>query len=269
MKKKETFLDYIFGGCEVNLHLNIDFTESNTWKGNNYHWYRPNYHNENEYQKTIRAIGSILEMYDDDQLFPLYGYGAKLPSTDDRFYSDCFALNGDMIKPEVVGVEGILKTYVKAVPYLRMWGPTFFAPCLRKMLAYQKHKLSVESSVKTEDEMKQAYEIMLILTDGKMEDLDATIDVIVELSEYPVSIIIIGIGKSKFELMHHLDADESPLFSKALNKYAKRDIVQFVPFYKFERNGTLLAREVLKEIPEQMVGYFQTHKIQPGEPMDF
>lgn len=38
------------------------------------------------------------------------------------------------------------------------------------------------------------YHILLILTDGVIHDLEATIDVIVESSALPVSIIIIGVG---------------------------------------------------------------------------
>ena len=29
IEKKVSFLDYIFGGCEMSLHLGIDFTASN------------------------------------------------------------------------------------------------------------------------------------------------------------------------------------------------------------------------------------------------
>ena len=38
------------------------------------------------------------------------------------------------------------------------------------------------------------YHVMLILTDGEIHDMRETLDVIVEMSKYPVSIIIIGVG---------------------------------------------------------------------------
>ena len=41
----------------------------------------------------------------------------------------------------------------------------------------------------------------------------------------PLSIIIVGIGAADFEQMDHLDADDNPLFSRKLNRYASRDIV--------------------------------------------
>lgn len=42
-----------------------------------------------------------------------------------------------------------------------------------------------------------------------------------------------------------------------------RDIVQFVPFLEFKNNPMQLAREVLQEIPGQVVDYFSKRRIFP------
>ena len=55
------------------------------------------------------------------------------------------------------------------------------------------------------------YHVMLILTDGDIHDTDDTTDIIVELSKYPVSIIIIGVGDEDFETMRYFDADDRVL----------------------------------------------------------
>ena len=57
----------------------------------------------------------------------------------------------------------------------------------------------------------QMYHILLILTDGAIHDMQATKDVIVECSHYPLSIIIVGIGNADFSNMIELDGDEVPL----------------------------------------------------------
>ena len=67
---------------------------------------------------------------------------------------------------------------------------------------------------------KQKYTICLILTDGVINDLQATIDEVVQGSVLPLSIIIVGIGGAEFDQMEQLDADENPLWSKTLGKYA-------------------------------------------------
>ena len=65
----------------------------------------------------------------------------------------------------------------------------------------------------------------MILTDGIINDLEKTIDEVVLGSVLPLSIIIVGIGEADFEQMDLLDADDNPLYSKKLGKYASRDIV--------------------------------------------
>ena len=52
-----------------------------------------------------------------------------------------------------------------------------------------------------------SYNIFLILTDGEIHDMDKTKELIVEASELPLSIIIIGVGNEKFKMMKALDSD--------------------------------------------------------------
>jgi Copine len=70
----------------------------------------------------------------------------------------------------------------------------------------------------------QMYHVMIILTDGTIHDMNETKDLIVELSGYPVSLIIIGVGKENFENMIILDGDTVEL-RNSQNKKAERDIV--------------------------------------------
>ena len=111
IKKKVSFLDYIFGGCDVSLHINIDFTLSNGKPNNpnSLHFWGPS----NQYEQTIRTVGSILQTYDSDQKFPVYGFGGQVPigSSGTGVTSFCFALNGNIFNPEVVGIEGVVAAY--------------------------------------------------------------------------------------------------------------------------------------------------------------
>ena len=83
-------------------------------------------------------------------------------------------------------------------------------------------------------------------------------------SGLPLSIIIVGIGSADFGLMVTLDGDDKAIFSKKLNKYTERDIVQFVPFRDLKNDPVRLAREVLMEVPKQMTSYFQSKGIKPN-----
>lgn len=74
-------------------------------------------------------------------------------------------------------------------------------------------------------QMNQKYNILLILTDGVINDMNKTIDEIVRGSELPVAIIIVGIGEAEFDSMETLDGDEEALYSQTYRKYMAADIV--------------------------------------------
>merc|ERR1711904_703320 len=66
--------------------------------------------------------------------------------------------------------------------------------------------------------------------------------------------------------MEVLDADSEPLRSSS-GDVQVRDNVQFVPFRSVQHNAGRLAREVLRELPEQITTYFhEIAKIAPGAP---
>lgn len=72
-----------------------------------------------------------------------------------------------------------------------------------------------------------------------------------------------GVGGADFSAMEVLDADTVPLMSGG--KVAARDIVQFVPFSQFRgpHAHIQLAEEVLREVPDQLVGYMKSKNIKP------
>lgn len=82
-----------------------------------------------------------------------------------------------------------------------------------------------------------------------------------------MSIIIIGVGNADFSAMNELDADVVPLTYNDLT--ASRDIVQFVPFRNFQKMSNVrlakayLAKEVLAEIPDQVVGFMKSRNLAP------
>ena len=100
-----------------------------------------------------------------------------------------------------------------------------------------------------------------MLTDGGIDDMADTIRILIEGSFKPLSVIIVGIGGYNFANMNVLDADEEPL--SANGKEAARDLVQFVPFRDYKNDPTKLAEEVLKEIPMQVVQFYEMNGLTP------
>ena len=99
------------------------------------------------------------------------------------------------------------------------------------------------------------YQILLLLTDGAIHDMPATVDLICELSEMPCSIIIIGVGRADFSSMEALDGDGGRI-RNSQGVAAARDIVQFVEFHSAMAKGNL-AEQVLKEVPQQVCSYME------------
>ena len=256
LEKEYSFLDYLRGGVQINLTIGIDYTGSN---GNpnspdSLHYIGTN--ELNSYEKAIKSCGNIVAYYDYDQLFPVYGYGAKLNNS--TIVNHCFAINMDNNNPEINSIDNVLYYYRQSLSQVDLYGPTYFSPIMNEM--NRKAREYIESG------KNDIYHILMILTDGIINDMESTVDAVVEASYLPISIIIIGIGDSNFRNMHILDSDNEILYDSN-KRAADRDCVQFVEFNKFNNDGIKLAQEVLAEIPKQLIEYFQHKKIPPGDPI--
>ena len=128
-----------------------------------------------------------------------------------------------------------MEAYKNALKNVNLYGPTNFAPIIELV-----NDMAEAAQV---DQLNQKYNILLIITDGIINDMQKTIDQIVRgSSQLPVSIIIVGVGNDDFDSMDILDADEVPLYSQRYKKNMEADIVQFVPFREFKNNPAELAK---------------------------
>lgn len=164
--KRHTFLEYIFGGCEIQLSVAIDFTLSNghPTDKDSLHYLDMN---KNEYLKAITSVGNILQYYDSDKHIPVLGFGATVPPSTNRA-SHCFALNGNIFDPEVDGLDGVVEAYKNALNNVNLYGPTNFAPIIELI-----NDMAESENV---NQMNQKYNILLIITDGIINDMQKTID---------------------------------------------------------------------------------------------
>lgn len=249
IKEEITFLDYIYKGMKLGLDIGIDFTGSNYApdEPRSLH-YCGNMEKRNPYERAILSCATIMANYDYDKLFPVYGFGAIIKGQ--KSASMCFNINFKN-DPNIKYVENILKEYHNCMDKIYFSGPTYFSPIINKVV----------EEIKKQNDIFE-YHVLMILTDGIIEDMEETIEALVEGSFYPLSVIIIGIGEYDFKKMEQLDGDEIPLISKKGVK-RQRDLVQFVPFNKFEGNENKLSQEVLDEIPRQVIEFYTLNFIYP------
>ena len=250
LKEHFSFLDFINAGIRIGLSIGIDFTGSNGHPLDDGTFHSIKGKKPNDYERAIKACGDIVAHYDYDQLFPVFGFGAIINNSQDKEASMCFNLNFED-NPDIYTIDNIIKIYHECIEKdkLTFAGPTEFAPIINKVVSkIKKNKLE--------------YHILMILTDGVIDDLQDTIDALVEASFEPLSVIIIGIGDADFKKMEILDGDEVPLISSKGVKRI-RDLVQFVPFSKFQNDEVKLSNQVLEEIPRQIVDYYTINNLNP------
>nr|XP_010912939.1 E3 ubiquitin-protein ligase RGLG2 isoform X2 [Elaeis guineensis] len=227
-----------------NLIVGIDFTKSNEWTGK-HSFNRRSLHSisdtKNPYEQAISIIGQTLSAFDEDNLIPCFGFGDA--STHDQdvfsFYPDERPCNGF---PEA------LARYREIVPHLRLAGPTSFAPI-------------VEMAMTIVEQSGGQYHVLLIIADGQVTrsvDIEfgqlssqeqKTVDAIVRASEFPLSIILVGVGDGPWDMMKEFD-DNIP--ARTFDNF------QFVNFTAImsknmpqSRKETEFALAALMEIPAQ------------------
>ncbi|KMZ72748.1 putative Copine [Zostera marina] len=227
-----------------NLIVGIDFTKSNEWTGRN-SFNRQSLHHvsnlQNPYEQGLSIIGRTLSSFDDDNLIPCFGFGDA--STHDEnvftFFPDERPCNG---------FEEALSRYKEIVPQLRLSGPTSFAPIIEMAMTIVEHSGG-------------QYHVLLIIADGQVTrsvdtetvrlsiQEEKTVDAIVEASQYPLSIVLVGVGDGPWDMMKEFD-DNIP--SRAFDNF------QFVNFTEImakseqqSKKETEFALAALMEIPSQ------------------
>ena len=255
-----TFISYLRSGINIGLTIGIDFTGSN-----GHYKDPPSLHylggGLNNYESAIRSCGDIVSAYDKEQSFPVFAFGfkfinEKLNNFDGKYTDFNYPINCNTENPAIKYIDGVLQEYRNFITKIHLAGPTYFSPMINDLI------FEVEREI--EEGQLYNYHIIMILTDGMIDDMAETKDSLVAASFLPISVIIIGIGNGDFTKMDILDADVSPLYDSTGRK-ADRDLVQFVPYNQFKNNPQQLAEQVLEEIPRQVVEYFQHKGIEPNE----
>jgi Copine len=135
-----------------------------------------------------------------------------------------------------------------------MSGPTDISEVIQTAAARAKNQQQVAKAAR-----KQAYGILLIITDGAVSDIHQTAQSMNQCSDAPLSIVIVGVGNADFSSMMFLDDHSQPPGTP--------DIAQFVKFNDHCQSSADLTSETLHEIPTQLVNYFQRNGIQPLPPI--
>lgn len=247
IKKNHTFLDYIQAGTELNLILAIDFTISN----GDYHEKSSLHHispiSRNDYEKAILSISNILEDYDSQKIYPVFGFGAEPQWS--RRVEHCFPINKSNINPFIFGIDRVLSEYHEILTCVRLAGPTLLASVITKAMNI------------TQDGPKDGlYFLLVILTDGEIQDVQQSKNALVESSYKPLSVAFVGIGIESFATMPEISS--FPLVGENGRKSARNNTI-FLPYKNYCGNSDLLTTTLLSKIPHHLLEYMDLINCEP------
>eukprot|EP00927_Polykrikos_kofoidii_P004002 TRINITY_DN11594_c0_g1_i1.p1 TRINITY_DN11594_c0_g1~~TRINITY_DN11594_c0_g1_i1.p1 ORF type:complete len:1424 (-),score=259.03 TRINITY_DN11594_c0_g1_i1:51-4322(-) len=272
-----SFLDFIRSNMEIRLMFAIDFTRSNGAPENSssLHNHPTSADPNNAYISIIKGLADLMQYYDSDPRFSVYGLGARIPPTK-SVDVDVFAVNGDFFSPEVDGAEGIIDAYRRALRIVRLHGPTRLSPLVRlttKMVLPAPVDPKVVARGKRPPPEEQRFTVVLILTDGGVNKSDhfALVEALVEAANAPVAYVVVGISASE---------EDARFFSTLPAKVREARIVAGVPEKLVALRSVLLfenfdkaiftsqeleaaAGESLRHMPQEVIGYFATKETKP------
>ena len=226
--KVPSFTDFLQAGMQMAVEIYVDFTGSNgnPSKPTSLHYYASG---TTQYEDAALAVARVVAPYDSDGGIDMYGFGGVFQN---GRTSHCHSLG------EAKDVEDISRVYRETLRTVTLSGPTYFREI-------------IEKAAQAARERTNTYTIMVILCDGGCNDLTKVKAALRQSSDSPISVVIVGIGQADFSAMQDLDDLDDEEVSRC------RDLVQFVPFSKYQNNPRLLASAVLAEVPEQVESWHQ------------
>ena len=187
-----TLAEYMNGGVDMCYSLAIDFSGSNGTSSSMFAHHTSDPHKKmaqaaDLYLDAISEVGGVMTAYDNDGLFPAFGFQSQF----------VFALSGDEGNTRCLGVEGMSNAFKSALTSRPLVGPTLFEPVIRKAIALA----NATGGYATTDTHK--YVVLIVLTDGKFTDKQKTIDAVAEASQLPLSIMFVGVGDDPVCVVPH------------------------------------------------------------------
>ncbi len=234
---KYTFIDYIINmNGRFNVSFAIDFTGSNYTDEVDRHCFEKDI-SENYYIKAIKICGGVLDEYSSDHIFPTFGFGAYVNGST----SHCLNVNFKD-DPGISTIDNVIQEYQNCLKKIELYGPTLICPVIDNF-----KKMINNKSI-------SIYNVLMIITDGIIDDISKVIDSVVDAQSLPLSILIIGIGEEPTEEMRRLNMELGPLYDSN-GKRMDRKVVTYIHFQNYQNNFNMLKNELMKTIPENVIEY--------------
>lgn len=263
-----TFNNYLDSGLKFKLNFAIDCSGSNQKQSSGLH--QLNSDGENQYTWAIRDLAD--------------GLVRGLGGMENISGINAFGFGGQVVEPHTVNptvkyaltptkdvacdsIDDISKQYgiFTKIPFAsNVSTRTRFAPFLSH---FDSSVITVKEDIVSIDEknygalnvQNPTYNILVILTDGEVQDQAEMLQVLYNLSLKPVSIIFVGIGHDKnhkFTDLLQFNTDQRGALRVDKHMHIARQMTHFFPYLFFIKSTEYIKIKLARSIQAQVVNQF-------------
>lgn len=181
---------------DIILTLGIDYTKSNRFNGKVSNNNKSLHHIEdvglNPYQQILSLVTKTLEPMLPYNSIYMLGF-SDVYAQDNSVFPLHYRNNVNLDKLENISLnlsEQVLDNYKKITPKVTLCNPSTFIPLIESSINIYKSKMKEQ--------------ILVIITDSDLINYQMELNKLHESSEYPISIICIGVGDCDFSVLEEL-----------------------------------------------------------------
>ena len=249
-KKKNFFslLDYLESDMHLNTTLAIDFSE--TSGTNTHHLVK----DETTFENLMNNFINLLEPYNEDEYFYIYGYGFQLKENS-KEVSNMFPITQDIDRPSVAK-KNINSTYCRFLEDIK------FSKIKTNLdLIIKQFNEKIKEDI--DDYDIREYNVLLLFANNDINNEKEFYNEFILSSDLPISLVIIGLGKGPFTKLENVEKNFWNITDNSGNK-AKRKNIKFISFNNLGKNYQRTVKNSLVDIPDQMTEYLILKNIKPS-----
>jgi len=253
VKERFAFADYTRAGLSLHLTASIDYAITN-FKPSDARSFHSSDLAQNPYANVLKYIGNAILAHDPVKKICALGHGARIPGIG---VTHCFAINGNILSPEIDGLTNVFKTYFTARDTIEFSGPTKLGEILRFTGD------AVEDYTKGQFINKKKYFIILCVVDCAPSDLEETKDELVRCSNLPMSIVVVGLRNNMCRVLEEVIHPSILIYSNKQKANASRVACQYISYETMKQNIRAVTQGVLAEIQREVLEYCYLNGIRP------
>ncbi|XP_077531215.1 copine-8-like [Haemaphysalis longicornis] len=227
-----TFIDYLHGDFDMHFAFVIDLSSSNgdLSAGSD---------SRRLYESTISAFDDVIQQFDEEQLLPALGFGARAPTGLMSQPLVFLAANGE---PRVQGTRGVLEAYAHSLEKLLPAEPSELAPALTYVSQLAR---------------PSRYYVALVLTDGRLDYGLSTLDCLAKAAGSALSVVLLVLGE---------EGCSNGLRRDVLSRRRPglRDCVHMLEVAPYRDRMHELPRDALAPVPGQIMQYLSLNGVEPA-----